>query len=342
MKEFTEPEFLSGLSGFRFSLVTGIVAMAVVWMVTPFVVRFAIAKGAVDDPTRDERRVHKEVTPRWGGIGIFLGIVIAIGLMLPFAFPFRPFPPYLLAMGFFGLLIVLMGAWDDLVQLSAKAQLGYLLAAGLGVQFFFSDVGRVQISGLNIPLSGPGDQWLPLGWIAFPATAIYIFVVTKTMDTIDGIDGLAGGIAAIAATTLSVIATFEQQPRVALIAAAIAGASIGFLRYNFNPAKIFMGTGGAQVLGFLLACLSIVGAFKTAAALAILVPLMVFAIPLFDAAFVVVRRLLTGTPLTQPDKRHLHHTLLGKGFSQKQTVWILYLIAMAVSGLLLYLVRTNS
>lgn len=342
MKEFTEPEFLSGLSGFRFSLVTGIVAMAVVWMVTPFVVRFAIAKGAVDDPTRDERRVHKEVTPRWGGIGIFLGIVIAIGLMLPFAFPFRPFPPYLLAMGFFGLLIVLMGAWDDLVQLSAKAQLGYLLAAGLGVQFFFSDVGRVQISGLNIPLAGPGDQWLPLGWIAFPATAIYIFVVTKTMDTIDGIDGLAGGIAAIAATTLSLIATFEQQPRVALIAAAIAGASIGFLRYNFNPAKIFMGTGGAQVLGFLLACLSIVGAFKTAAALAILVPLMVFAIPLFDAAFVVVRRLLTGTPLTQPDKRHLHHTLLGKGFSQKQTVWILYLIAMAVSGLLLYLVRTNS
>jgi UDP-GlcNAc:undecaprenyl-phosphate GlcNAc-1-phosphate transferase len=296
----------------------------------------------IGDPTRDERRVHKDITPRWGGIGIFLGIVIAIGLMLPFAFPFRPFPPYLLAMGFFGLLIVLMGAWDDLVQLSAKAQLGYLLAAGLGVQFFFSDVGRVQISGFNIPLAGPGDQWFPLGWVAFPATAIYIFVVTKTMDTIDGIDGLAGGIAAIAATTLSVIATFEQQPRVALIAAAIAGASIGFLRYNFNPAKIFMGTGGAQVLGFLLACLSIVGAFKTAAALAILVPLMVFAIPLFDAAFVVVRRLLTGTPLTQPDKRHLHHTLLGKGFSQKQTVWILYLIAMAVSGLLLYLVRTNS
>jgi UDP-GlcNAc:undecaprenyl-phosphate GlcNAc-1-phosphate transferase len=159
------------------------------------------------------------------------------------------------------------------------------------------------------------------------------------MDTIDGIDGLAAGVAGIAGVTLSIIATYEEQPRVALVAAAIAGASIGFLRHNYNPAKIFMGTGGAQLLGFMLASLSIVGAFKTAAALALFIPILVFGVPIFDAAFVVVRRIVSRQPITQADKRHLHHTLLKKGFSQRQTVWILYTVAAALSLLLLVLVR---
>jgi len=134
-------------------------------------------------------------------------------------------------------------------------------------------------------------------------------------------------------------AMYQELPRVALIAAAIAGASIGFLRHNYNPAKIFMGTGGAQLLGFTLACISIVGVMKTAAALAVLVPVFAFGIPIFDAVFVIIRRILSRQPITQADKRHLHHTLLGRGLSQRQAVWVLYIAAMTLCGALLVVVR---
>ncbi len=226
----------------------------------------------------------------------------------------------------------------------------------MAVQFFFDPAGRVQIAGFGSPLGSTGS-WVPLGMLAIPVTAVYIFVVAKTMDTIDGVDGLAAGIAAIAAATLSIIATysvhrlapntavaqelgrgFQELPRVALVAAAIAGACMGFLRHNYNPAKIFMGTGGAQVLGFTLACISIAGVMKTAAAAALLVPILVFGVPLFDAFFVISRRLLSGQPITQADKRHLHHTLLGQGLSQRQTVWVLYTAAAALCAVLVAVV----
>ena len=179
---------------------------------------------------------------------------------------------------------------------------------------------------------------LKFGLFAAPITAFYIFVVTKTMDTIDGLDGLAAGIAAIAACTLTIIATYGGQPRVAILAAALVGSSLGFLRHNYNPAKIFMGTGGAQFLGFSLACLSIVGAFKTAAAVAVLIPVLAFGVPIFDAAFVVIRRVISRQPITQADKRHMHHTLLGLGLSQRQTVLVLYALAATLSVALLVVV----
>jgi UDP-GlcNAc:undecaprenyl-phosphate GlcNAc-1-phosphate transferase len=207
-----------------------------------------------------------------------------------------------------------------------------------GVQLCFDGVGRVQISTIGVPLSSPA-QYIPLGIFAIPVTAIYIFIVTKTMDTIDGVDGLAAGIATIAAGTMTIIAAYGGQPRVAIIAAALAGAAIGFLRHNYNPAKIIMGTGGAYILGFTLACLSIVGAFKTAAAVSLLIPVLVFGVPIFDAFFVIIRRLASGQPITQADKRHVHHTLLGKGLSQRQTVWVLYFAAAILCGVLLVVIH---
>ena len=117
-----------------------------------------------------------------------------------------------------------------------------------------------------------------------------------------------------------------------------AGAALGFLKHNYNPAKIIMGTGGAYILGFMLACLSIVGALKTAAAIALFLPVFVFGVPIFDAFFVITRRILSGQPITQPDKRHLHHALLGKGFSQRQTVWVLYFAAATLSALLIWFI----
>lgn len=341
------------LAGYRFPLLAGAIAMVVSYVLTPYVRTLAIKRGAIDDPKADDRRVHKEPTPRWGGLAIFAGIFISLAAILPFAYANRPWPIYLLGLLLCGGAIVVMGALDDLYQYKARIQALFLLAIGVAIQFFFSDSGRVQIAGMGLPFSGEG--WTSFGWAAVPITAIYIFVVTKTMDTIDGIDGLAAGIATIAAATLSVMATsfvfagqdslklsttqFQELPRIALIAAAIAGASLGFLRHNYNPAKIFMGTGGAQLLGFMLACISIVGVMKTAAALALFVPILVFGVPMFDAAFVIVRRLLSRQPITQADRRHLHHTLLGKGLSQRQAVWVLYLVAMTLCGALLVAVR---
>lgn len=330
------------LEGYRYPLLAGAVACAISMLLTPLIRKLAFHYGAVDDPKRDDRRVHKEPLPRWGGIAIYGGFVFAVLGVLPFAYPNQPFPLYVMGILGIGGLVVIVGALDDLHQFSAKIQLFFLILAGFAIQFFGSGKSIVQIQGLSWPPFGGGGTWIDFGFWALPITATYVFVVSKTMDTIDGIDGLASGIAAIAGGALSIIATYEGQPRVALLTAALAGASLGFIRHNYNPAKIIMGTGGAQLLGFALASLSIVGAMKTAAALAILVPLLVFGVPLFDAVQVVIRRKMSGVPITQPDKRHIHHQLLAKGLSQRQAVWVLYTIAIVLCGLLVVAVRSSS
>ncbi|MBX3117738.1 MAG: undecaprenyl/decaprenyl-phosphate alpha-N-acetylglucosaminyl 1-phosphate transferase [Fimbriimonadaceae bacterium] len=328
------------LAGFRAPLLTAVLAMVASMLLTPVVRKMAFKYGAVDDPKRDDRRVHKEPLPRWGGMAIFGGFMVAMLAILPFAYPLQPFPLYLIGIFVVGALVVVVGALDDLFQYSAKIQLLFLLAAGIVIQFIFSGSSRIQIAGMNWPLfSDESGQWIAFGVWAVPITACYIFIVTKTMDTIDGIDGLASGIAAIAGATLSLIGTYQGQPRVALIAAALAGASIGFLRHNYNPAKIIMGTGGAQFLGFVLASLSIVGAMKTAAAFMIIVPVLVFGVPLIDAVQVVIRRKLSGVPITQADKRHIHHQLLNRGLTQRQAVWVLYGIAIVLCGTLVAVIR---
>lgn len=327
------------LAGFRAPLLTAAIAMLVSMLLTPLVRKLAFKYGAVDDPKRDDRRVHKEPLPRWGGMAIFGGFVVAILAILPFAYPHQPFPLYLIGILVVGALVVVVGALDDLFQYNAKIQALFLLGAGVVIQFIYAGSSRIQISGMGWPVLSEASQWIAFGWWAIPLTAIYIFVVTKTMDTIDGIDGLASGIAAIAGATLSLIGTYQGQPRVALIAAALAGASIGFLRHNYNPAKIIMGTGGAQLLGFVLASLSIVGAMKTAATFMIIVPVLVFGVPLIDAVQVVIRRKLSGVPITQADKRHIHHQLLNKGLTQRQAVWVLYGIAILLCGTLVAVIK---
>lgn len=327
------------LKGFRAPGLAGLIALVVSYLLTPAVRRLAIARGAIDDPKGDDRRIHKEPTPRWGGLAIYGGIFVALVALLPFAYPRSPaFPLYLVGMLLLGAAIVVVGALDDLYQYKAKVQALFLLLCGVAIQLFQTPIGRVQIQTIKVPLT---DIVIRLGPWAILLTAIYIFVVTKTMDTIDGVDGLAAGIATITATTLTLIAVYGEQPRVAIVAAAIAGSALGFLRHNYNPAKIFMGTGGAQLLGFLLACLSIVGALKTAATLALLIPLLVFGVPVFDAFFVITRRLASGQPITQADKRHLHHTLLGKGLSQKQTVWVMYAMAATLCAVALLVIRNG-
>ncbi len=292
----------------------------------------AVRFGAVDDPNRDERRIHTQVLPRWGGFAIFTGIAAAILV----AFPLRQlgFPAYMVGMLVTTLALVVFGALDDIKQFSAKLQLIALLGAGVIVQFFGGHgTPKVEIRSL-----GFFGHIVDLGWASLPFTAIYIFVITKTMDTIDGVDGLASGIAVICSVTFTFLAWLAKVPSVAIIAAAIGGGALGFLYQNYNPAKVIMGTGGAYTLGFMLACVSILGGFKSAVTVSILIPVLAFGIPIFDAFFVIVRRLLSGQPITQPDKRHLHHTLLAKGLSQRQTVWVLFTVAATLSLILVAVV----
>jgi len=326
-----------------------LLALATTYLLTPWVRRLAIRAGALDIP--DARRVHTEPIPRWGGLAIYIGVAVGMLAGLARLYLLAPSDSVFLgrALQFLGLLLVgtgvlIVGMLDDCKQFSALIQMGALLLAGLVVQLF-----GVQIEGFAAPIGGKFSEarWIPLGAWAIPITALWIFVVSKTMDTIDGLDGLAAGVSAIAALALALMALqaadLLDQPYpnwlIAITAAAIAGAAGGFLRYNFNPARIFMGTGGAQFLGFMLGGLSVIGAFKTATAFAIAIPVLVFGLPFLDAGLAVVRRLLSGQPIHKPDKKHIHHQLLERGLNQRQTVLILYGIAAAMAVVALILFR---
>lgn len=316
------------------------VAFVVALIATPAVKRLAERCGAIDYPG-DERRVHQDPTPRWGGLALYLGVFVAWLAV----YPFSQLPSGQEYVGFYtvnslwimgiGAGVVIFGMLDDKFSLSAAWQALFLLACGIALSH--PGLGNIRIEGISVPFSsGSYINFSELNSVLL--TSGFVFVITKTMDTIDGIDGLAAGVAAISAGTMVVLALY-QQPLVGVLCAAAVGACLGFLKYNFHPAKIFMGTGGAQFLGFFLAAVSIQGAMKTAATAAFVVPLLVFGVPMWDAFVVVVRRLRSRTPITQADKRHLHHTLLGKGFNQRQTAIILYLVAIVLCGTAILVVK---
>ena len=317
-------------------IVSALLAALVTMALTPPVRRWAEKRGAIDQP--DARRINTAPLPRAGGIAIFLGILVAVLVTVTV----RQFSRsgqhtwnpqvagVLLALGFIGV----AGLIDDLKNLSAKWQALAIVGAGL-ILFAFG----VRIEGITNPLGGTiGLKYNPnLNWHAFSAgfsalvTIVWVFLVTKTVDAIDGVDGLAAGVCAISAITLSLMAAqlhTPEGPTLALLAAATTGACLGFLRYNYHPAKIIMGTVGAQVLGLMLAAISILGAFKVAAAVSVLVPVLVLGVPIFDFTHVIARRLLARAPLTVADKRHLHHRLLERGWSQPQVVWFIYSVAI--------------
>ncbi|MEI6512295.1 MAG: MraY family glycosyltransferase [bacterium] len=316
----------------RFPTIAFLIALLISYFLTPFVRKIAISSGVIDQP--DARRVHKEPTPRWGGLAIYAGVLFALTIVNTFGYIWDKrfvWHEWSAGLMLIGGLIVLMGALDDKYQFSAITQMLFLLCMGVVVQLF-----GVQIQGISKPFapSKPDydahTMWLALGGLTMPITAIWIFVVTKTMDTIDGLDGLAAGVGAIAAAAIALLALQARQPEVALLSAAGCGAAVGFLKHNYNPAKIFMGTGGSQFLGFLLAGLAIIGTYKTITVVVMAVSLLVFGLPLIDAFVVVLRRLRSGQPIYKADKRHLHHQLLDIGLNQRQAVLILYAVAIAL------------
>lgn len=298
-----------------------LIALFVALIVTPAVIVLAAKTGAMDAP--DARKVHKGPMPRIGGLAIYCGFMVAILAMLNFAELTQEVANGVIGLLLGGTLIVIIGLIDDYKNLPAKVKLlGQILAACVVVYF---DV-RIDV------ITDPFGDYLYLEYLAAPATVFWIVGLTNTVNLIDGLDGLAAGVSTIASVTIMLVALQEDVMIVALFTAALAGAALGFLRYNFNPAKIFMGDTGSMFLGFILAGISVIGAVKCTATIALIVPILALGLPIMDTTFAIIRRYRGGVPIFKPDKGHLHHRLLDLGFSQRQAVLLMYVIS-ALLGL---------
>lgn len=298
-----------------------LIALIVALIATPAVIVLADKTGAMDAP--DARKVHKGPMPRIGGLAIYCGFMVSVLLMLNFGDLTPELANGVIGLLLGGTLIVIIGLIDDYKNLPAKVKLlGQILAACVVVYF---DV-RIDF------ITDPFGDYLYLEYLAAPATVFWIVGLTNTVNLIDGLDGLAAGVSTIASITIMLVALQENVMLVALFTAALAGAAIGFLRYNFNPAKIFMGDTGSMFLGFILAGVSVIGAVKSTATIALIVPILALGLPIMDTTFAIIRRYRGGVPIFKPDKGHLHHRLLDLGFSQRQAVLLMYVIS-ALLGL---------
>ena len=296
-------------------------AAAVSFMMTPPVKRFAEKVGAIDIP-KDERRVHDHPIPRMGGLAIFIGFVLSLLIFVDVSTP-------VLGILLGALIIVVMGAIDDIINLNAWVKLaGQIVAAVVAIRC------GIVFDAISNPNAFSEQTTIVLAnYLPVPLTLLWIVGCTNAVNLIDGLDGLAVGVSTISSLTMLVVAMFVAEPSVAVILAALTGACLGFIPYNFNPAKIFMGDVGSQLLGFVLSTVSILGMFKFHAIITFLVPLLALAVPLADTTFAFFRRIIHGQSPFHADKGHFHHRLLALGLNQKQAVAVLYGVS-AVLGLI--------
>lgn len=291
------------------------VAAVLSYFFTPPVKNFAHKVGAIDVP-KDARRMHKKPIPRLGGLAIYGGFLCSILI-------FGQLDETMLCVLLGAAIIVALGIFDDVLALGAKLKfVVQIVAAAIPVC-----IGDLQI-GLFTNLNPLSDTpFVHLGILAVPVTIIWIVGITNAVNLIDGLDGLAVGVSSIAAITMLAVALLTGNMPIAITMAALAGACIGFMPYNLNPAKIFMGDTGSTFLGYMLATVSIMGLFKFYAVISFAVPFLIFGLPIFDTANAIIRRVAAGRSPMSPDRGHVHHKLIDMGFNQKQAVAILYAIS---------------
>ena len=304
-----------------------VTAMVVSLITTPVVKNLAFKVGAVDVP-KDNRRMHDHPIPRMGGLAIFFGFILSALLYVEMTPQFR-------GMLLGGVIIVVLGIFDDIYALGAKFKLVIQIIAAL-VAVLSGNVIEI-ISNPNVFSPNP---WWDLGWLSYPATVLWIVAITNAVNLIDGLDGLACGVSTISALTMLVISLAVADAPVAIVMAALAGACIGFLPYNLNPAKIFMGDTGSTFLGFILAVMPIQGLFKFYTIISFAVPFLMLGLPIFDTCFAFIRRIAHGQSPMHPDRSHVHHRLIDMGFNQKQAVAVLYIIS-AILGLCAVVLTTS-
>ena len=295
-------------------MLTGpVVAFLICYLMTPQVKRFAESVGAIDEP--NERRINILPIPRMGGLAIFTGFVFSSLLFVDMSMPVMG-----LLLG--AVIIAVMGALDDILSLNPWIKLaGQILASLVAIRC------GIVFDAISNPGFLDAEATISIGWLSIPLTVLWIVLCTNAVNLIDGLDGLAVGVSAISSASMMVVSLlvpFLGDSSVPLLLACLTGACVGFMPYNMNPAKIFMGDVGSQFLGFVLSCVSIMGMFKFHAIITFLVPLLALAVPLFDTIFAIIRRILRGQSPFQADRGHIHHRLLALGMNQKQVVAILY------------------
>lgn len=310
------PDWIPFSSLFAAALLTSLAA-------TPLARRIAVKLGAIDKPTG--RRVNKVPVPRMGGIAIFCGIAAAfavqyVGTML-LGWPVVLVPSPKLRVNYWMLVLAFCvifgtGLLDDKFSLKPAQKLaGQVLAAVIAV------AGGLVIGDISSPL---GPEFISLGWMAYPVTVIYLVAYVNIINLIDGLDGLAAGISAIASFTMFVLSVMAGRLDAAALSIAVTGSSLGFLRYNFHPASIFMGDSGSLTLGFALGCSSLLSVTRFAGLTTIIVPLVIAAVPILDTLSAIVRRTRAHVSIGQADRGHIHHRLMDEGFDQRQAVLVMY------------------
>jgi UDP-GlcNAc:undecaprenyl-phosphate/decaprenyl-phosphate GlcNAc-1-phosphate transferase len=284
-----------------------------VLLITPFVIKFAVYIGATDQP--NYRKVHQKIMPRLGGLAILIGVMagyFTAGLQ----------NQSVKGITVAGIIIIIVGIIDDLYTLSPKFKLlGQIIAAIIVVQT------GLTIDFITIPFVGQFN----LEILAYPVTIIWILAITNSINLIDGLDGLAAGVSAIVISTIALMAGLNGNILILTLSVIVLGSTIGFLFYNFNPAKIFMGDTGALFLGYCISILSLLGLYKSVTLFSFVVPIIILGVPIFDTTFAIIRRIANKKPISAPDKGHLHHRLLNLGLSHRLTVIIIYLLSIIFS-----------
>lgn len=291
-----------------------LIAFVMVFLGTPLVKKLAYIVKAVDKP--EARKVHVQTMPRLGGLAICLGFWLTVLFTQKMTQEF-----YGLLAG--GLIITLVGIIDDIKGVKPRAKLLVQVVAACVVIY-----AGVRVEFITNPFK---DALISPGYFSYPLTLLWIIGITNAVNLIDGLDGLAAGVSAIAAITLGIVAYMETSQQAAMLAFILAASVLGFLRYNFHPAQIFMGDTGSLFLGFNLSVIAIVGLTKSTTVVSLFLPVVILGIPIVDTLFAIVRRYFSGKPIFCADKGHLHHRLLNLGLTHQSTVLVIYGVSLILS-----------
>lgn len=289
------------------------VAFVLALAVTPFIIRLAYRVGAVDVPNK--RKVHDRIMPRLGGLAVYLGFLAAMAVLVNVTYDRQ-----ILGLLLGGTVVLLLGMVDDIKSLPPLWKLaGQVLAAAIPIAF------GIRVNFINNPFDG----YFHLGWMSIPVTILWIVGVTNAINLIDGLDGLASGVSFIALMIFAFMAMkVNENLLISLSSVALAGSVLGFLRYNFHPAKIFLGDTGSMFLGFTIAVMAVMGLLKSVTLYTFISPILILGVPIFDTFFAILRRYKNHQPIFAADKAHLHHRLLNLGLSHRQAVLAIYCLAL--------------
>jgi len=308
-------------------LIVFIITFALAFSLMPFFIRLAKKFKFLDRPS--ERKIHAHAMPTMGGVVIFLVFIAGISLSRRLNPEFDwLFSDYFLSLFVGGTVILLLGIFHDILDMQPEAKLMGQIIAGLIVF-----INGIRIEAVTNPFGG--QLYLPQ-WLSMVITVGWVVAIINAVNLIDGLDGLAGGITVVSSAVLFFIALTKKEISSLFIIAALVGSILGFLRYNFYPAKIFMGDAGSMFLGFILSIISILGINKMAAAVALLVPITALGIPIYDTTLAVFRRLVMKRNVMSSDRKHLHYRLLDMGLNQRQVVLFMYAVGIYF-GLISYL-----